>query len=257
MSSFPFTPNAPQHMELLEEMESMAESSLQQSRRTRSQYSLALGLVGWLIIGSALNAMIFASFPLKLATAEWQLNLIGTLLSQSFNLLIGASLVVLARLLNSKDKTLRGWQRMVSRLASWLVVIHILAIPTQYYLGARVLKNQAISAAEGIDTLKNFSKGISATNSEPEFRTYVASVSNAPVLPAKFDAAFPVIKQRAIQNITAQINAATTKFETQKAEGIQAFLKEAIRNTAQAILMAAAFSALANLSGTSANPVKN
>jgi hypothetical protein len=33
------------------------------------------------------------------------------------------------------------------------------------------------------------------------------------------------------------------------------FLKEAIRNTSQAILMAAAFSALANLSGKSGNAV--
>jgi hypothetical protein len=41
-------------------------------------------------------------------------------------------------------------------------------------------------------------KGISAVNSEAELRAYVASPPNAPALPAKFDAAFPVIKQGAI-----------------------------------------------------------
>jgi hypothetical protein len=57
-----------------------------------------------------------------------------------------------------------------------------------------------------------------------------------------------VIQQRAIENITAQINTAQNNLETQKSQALQVFLKEAIRNTAQAILMAAAFSALANLS---------
>ena len=57
-----------------------------------------------------------------------------------------------------------------------------------------------------------------------------------------------MIKERAIENIKAQINAAQNSIEIQKSQALQVFLKEAIRNTAQAILMAAAFSALANLS---------
>jgi len=64
-----------------------------------------------------------------------------------------------------------------------------------------------------------------------------------------------VIKKRAIENITAQINTAQNNLETQKSQALQVFLKEAIRNTAQAILMAAAFSALANLSSGTNNVV--
>jgi len=54
--------------------------------------------------------MIFASFPLKLASVEWQLNLIGTLLSSGFSFLVGATLIVVAQLLNPKDSTLQSWQ---------------------------------------------------------------------------------------------------------------------------------------------------
>jgi hypothetical protein len=64
-----------------------------------------------------------------------------------------------------------------------------------------------------------------------------------------------VIKERAIQNINAQINATANNAELQKSQALQVFLKEAVRNTAQAILMATAFSILANLSGRASNIV--
>jgi len=83
----------------------------------------------------------------------------------------------------------------------------------------------------------------------------VASLPNPPALPTKFDAPFAVIKQRAIDNIQAQINGAGNNIEIQKSLAIQLFLKEAIRNTAQAILMAAAFSVFANLSSKARNSV--
>jgi len=69
------------------------------------------------------------------------------------------------------------------------------------------------------------------------------------------DAPFPVVRQRAIDNVTAQINTAMNNIEIQKSQSLQLFLTEAIRNTAKAILMAAAFSALAQLSVGTKNVV--
>ena len=242
-------------MDLLEEMQSLAESDSDRRRRISTKYSFTLGLLGWLIIGSALNGIIFASFPLRLATVEWQLNLIGSLLSACFSLLVGATLIIVAQLFNTKEKTLQKWQVMVSRLAALLAILLVLIIPLQFFLGSRALRQQTIPASEAINKLKGIVNQISAVNSEPELRAYVASLPNPPTLPAKFDAAFPVIKQRAIANINAQINAATNNVETQKAQALQLFLKEAVRNTSQAILMATAFSILANLSGKTTNAV--
>ena len=128
-------------------------------------------------------------------------------------------------------------------------------IPLQFFLGSRALNSQTIKTFEAINNLKGVVKGISAVNSEPELRAYVASLPNPPALPAKFDAAFPVIKQRAIDNISAQINAATYNIDIQKSQALQIFLKDGIRNTVQAVLMAAAFSVMANLSGKAGNVV--
>jgi len=131
----------------------------------------------------------------------------------------------------------------------------LVIIPLQFILGTRALNQQAIPAAEAVAKLKDIVKGINNVNSESELRAYVASLPNPPALPSKFDAAFPVIKERAIQNINAQINATVNNTELQKSQQLQVFLKEAVRNTAQAILMATAFSVLANLSGRASNIV--
>ena len=242
-------------MELTEELESMAETDSVRRRNVRTKSSFTLALLGWLIIGSTLNSIIFASFPLRLAAAEWQLSLISSILSAGFNLLIGSTLIIVAQMFNTRESTLQRWQLTVSRLASWFVIFLILIIPLQFFLGSRVLKQQAIPPTEAINNLKGIVNKISAINSEPEFRAFVASLPNPPTLPDKFDAPFPVIKQRAIVNTNAQINAATNNLTTQKSQALQLFLQEAVRNTCQAILLATAFSILANLSVKTTNAI--
>jgi hypothetical protein len=214
-----------------------------------------MATIGWLIIGFSLNSIIFNAFPLKLALPEWQLGLMAALLSSSMFLLIGATLIALAPLFSPHEKLLQDWNLTVCRAASWLALLLMLITPLQFFIGARALKNQSKTTSQAINGLKSIAKSLSALQSENELRAFVASLPNAPTLPAKFDAPFPVVKQRSIENIQAQINAATENINTQKSQGIQLFLKEAIRNAAQAILMAAAFSALAGLGSRSSNIV--
>ena len=242
-------------MPAVEELHLTHESGFEGRSRLKAKTAVAISIIGWLLIGFSLNAIIFNSFPVKLATSEWQLNLIAALISSSPSLLIGGTLIALSLVFNPEAQILKDWNLTVARAASWLAILLVLIIPLQFYQGSRALKNQANSAYEAINKLKSISKAISGLNSEADLRLYVASLPNAPALPAKFDAAFPVIKQRAIENIQAQVNTATENLELQKSQAIQVFLKEAIRNTAQLILMAAAFSALAGLHSRSTNAI--
>ena len=233
-----------------------AESSFVEApTRLTAKTALAMATIGWLIIGFSLNAIIFNSFPLKLATPEWQLGLISALLSSCVFLLIGSTLITLAQVLNPNEKILQDWNVAVCRSAAWLALLLVLIAPLQFFIGSRALNNQSKTTYQAIKKLKSIAKSISTLNTEDELRAFVASLPNAPTLPAKFDAPFPVVKKRSIENIQAQINASTENIKTQKSQGIQLFLKEAIRNTAQAILMAAAFSALAGLGSRSTNIV--
>ena len=240
-------------MDLKEEFEQLAESDFVKRRNIRSKSSLALALLGWLIIGSALNSVIFASLPLKVAAVDWQLNLIGSLLSASFNFLIGATLIIITQLFNTKERILQNWQILVSRLAALFTILLLLFIPLQFALGSRALRQQSIPITQEINKLKGVVDKISGMNSEPELRAFLTSLPNIPALPDKFNAPFPVIKKRAIDNLKASINLATNNADLQKTQRTKTFLKEAARNTAQAILMASAFSILANLNPKASN----
>ena len=242
-------------MPAVEELDLIYESDSERRSRLNGKTAVTIAMIGWLLIAFNLNAIIFSSFPLKLATPEWQLNLIAALITASPSLLIGATLVALALVFDHSAQILKDWNLTVARAASWIAVVLVLLIPLQFFLGYRVLKSRTNSSTEAINKLKTIVKGISAVNSEAELRAYVASLPNAPALPAKFDAAFPVIKERAIDNIKAQINAGSENTALQQSESLQVFLKEAIRNTSLAILMAAAFSALAGLHSRSTNAI--
>ena len=242
-------------MSSAEEIHSIFESGTEWRRQLKVKTAVTIAIIGWLLIGFSLNAIIFSSFPLKLATPEWQLNLIAGLISSSPSLLIGATLVALSLVFDPAAQILKDWNLTVARAASLFAIVLMLIIPLQFYLGSRALKNRTETSSEAISKLKSIVKGISAANSEADLRLYVASLPNAPALPAKFDADFPVIKQRAIGNIQAQINAGSESIKLRKSEALQIFLKEAIRNTAQAILMAAAFSALAALNSRATNSI--
>ena len=181
--------------------------------------------------------------------------MIGFLLSSSFPLLVGISLIVFAQFLNLNDQTLQRWKLLAARFAALFAVLLVLIIPLQFFLGQRILKQQATSTDEAVNNLQEIARRISDLNSEEQLRVYVGSLPNPISLPAKFDAAFPVIKNRAIENIKAQINAINNNAQLQKTEALQTFLKEAIRNAAHAILTATAFSIVDSVAGGSGNKV--
>jgi len=242
-------------MTAADEIDVFIETDTESRSRLKAKIAIAIALIGWLLIGFNLNSILFNSFPLKLTQPEWQLDLIAQLLSTSTSFLFAATLITLSQVFNPKEKILKDWNRTLTRLASLFSVLLVLSIPLQFYLGSRVLNNRAISDFESINKLKSIVKQVSTINSEADFRLYVGSLPNPQVLPAKFNVPFSVVKQRALENLQGQVNAATENMQSQKSQALQTFLKEAVRNTAQCILMAAAFSVLAGLNPKSANIV--
>jgi len=242
-------------MTAADEIDVFIESDTESRSRLKAKVAIAIALIGWLLIGFNINSILFNSFPLKLTQPEWQLDLITQLLSTSTSFLFAATLITLSQVFNPKEQILKNWNRTLTRLASLFAVVLVLSIPLQYYLGSRVLNNRTISAFESINKIKSIVKQVSTINSEADFRIYVGSLPNPQPLPAKFNVPFSVVKQRALENLQGQVNAATENMQSQKSQALQTFLKEAVRNTAQCILMAAAFSVLAGLNPKSANIV--
>lgn len=238
-----------------EELMLPAEDLGEQNRIIITNSMFVMAIIGWLIIGSSLNTVVFLAIPFKPSSGEWWLSLYGQFLSCSPMILLGGMLILLASALKPKEKVLRNYALSFHRISSLLATLLTLGIPFQFFLGNQIINRQAAEAYSSIKRLQGIASNIQGLNSEADLRTYVSTLPEAPTLRAKFDAGFPAIKERAILNIKSQVNRGIANIKKNKSQAIQVFLREAVRNTAQAILMATAFAALATLNSRTSNPL--
>jgi len=206
--------------------------------------SLFLSLGGWSVILSALTTFSFSIFPIQLGLPVWQLNTISALYNASANILTGSLLICLARLFNPNDLQLKSNCAWIRKLAGLLAVIMLVTIPMSLFAGYNTIKgNEAASKI----ALKDWNKQLAtakAFSSEADLRNWAASLPEPLILPPVFSAPFPVIKQRLVGNLTGKINSVRNQIEANYRGQWLSFLKDLLRNSIQALLLAVAFSAL-------------
>lgn len=217
-----------------------------EDRQTRlgKDGSLYLALGGWTVILAAVTPLIFAIFPLQLGQPVWQLNTISSLLGASTNILIGSLLISLARIFNPKDSQLKKNTAFIRKLAGLLAVLMLILIPFSLFSGYRAIKANEAASRISLKEWKKQLKAVQSLASEADIRSWAASLPEPPLLPAVFEAPFPVIKNRMIDNLTGKINSVQNQIEENFRGQWLRFLTEFTRNSIQALLMALAFSAL-------------
>lgn len=221
------------------------ESSLEEHQGTLwKEGSLFLSLGGWAVLLSAVTTFLFAIFPLKLGTPEWQLNTISALYVASASILIGSLLTCTARLFNPTDSQLKKNVALIRRLAGILAIVLLATIPVSLYSGYRTIKG---NEAQSKVALKEWKKQMAIAQSfasEADLRRWAASQPEPIPLPPVFDSPFPVIKQRLIDSFTGKINSVQNQIEENYRSQWLSFLVDLARNSIQAVLLVVAFSAL-------------
>jgi hypothetical protein len=82
-----------------------------------------------------------------------------------------------------------------------------------------------------------------------ELRSFLASLPTPPPVPARLNAPFPEIRQRLLTNFDSQLNAANYQAGELRRQRMERFIADASRNTVQALLMAIAFTGIAEKQG--------
>jgi len=206
--------------------------------------SLYLALGGWTVILSAVTSFLFAILPLKLGQPGWQLNAMSTLFGASANILIGSLLILTARLFNPQDAQLKKNAALIRKLAGLIAVLMLVLIPFSLFAGSRSIRANEAAGKVALKQWKRQLREVQALSSEAEIRSWAASLPEPPLLPAVFEAPFPVIKKRMINNLTGQVNSVQNQIEENFRGQWLTFLPDFARNSIQALLMAMAFSAL-------------
>jgi hypothetical protein len=208
-----------------------------------ASYWIALG--GWALIGSTLNIIIFSALPVKLIQPEWQLQLISTILSQSYFILLGSLLVCGAVLLNLESSVLRKRSEQLRWLAGWFAILLILIVPLQFYSGIKALRGIESIENQRLSQLAKVIQELKSTKNESEFRIFVAGLPNRPQLPATLNAPFLVFKERALNNLTSEFNKARNQVDERRLQRLETFISQSVRNSIQAVFMALAFNGMA------------
>lgn len=211
--------------------------------------SRLFALVGWVLIGASLSSILFASLPVRLIDPAWQLLLISAILSNTGIILLGTLLVCGAALLNGNSDKLRQRSDLLRRSVGWFAVLLLVIIPFQFYVGYRANGVVQETENQSIQLIRKIIKGVTAANNEAELRSFVASLPSPPPVPEKFGAPFAVVKERLLNNFNSQINAANYQAGELRRQRLERFIAEASRNSVQAILMAIAFTGIADTSG--------
>jgi len=214
------------------------------TERQQRQLAVFAATAGWVLIGTALSSILFASFPFQLLQPEFQLRLISGILSACLALLLGCLLVCAGYVLDLDDNVLYDRAQLVRQVSRWFAILLLLIVPLQLLAGMRALGQVQALESESLKVRRQVIQRLSNTQDEQDLRAYIASLPDRPQIPDRFDAPFPLIKKRALANLNEQYKITELNLKPVRAQRWERFLGEASRNSVQAVLMAIGFWAL-------------
>jgi cytochrome b561 len=198
--------------------------------------------VGIALLGTFLVNLL-NGIPPRFSDPSWQLNLLTLLISNGGVALLGTLLVCLARLFNLNDPQIQTRTLLVRKLATWVALGWLLLIPLQLFLGVRIVNDQAGREIEQIQLSKRVSAEVKKATTEDQVRKAVSQLPNTTPLP-RFTVPLAEAKANLLEQIDRNTNVLTTRHLQISSNRWQTFIKEAIRNCLQCVLLWLGFFAI-------------
>lgn len=181
--------------------------------------------------------------PPQFTEPAWQINLISLITSGGMGALLGALLITVAHLFNLSDRQIQNRALLVRTLASWVALGWLLLIPLQLFLGVRLINTQAGQEIAQIENLKGITRAVRNATTEQELRAAMAKVPNTPPLPS-LTVPLEVAKANLLSQFQKNISTFENRQEQESSNRWQTWLKEALRNSLQCLVLATGFLAI-------------
>ncbi|MCT0229404.1 hypothetical protein KQ306_00810 [Synechococcus sp. CS-1324] len=161
---------------------------------------IGLGLVAmFLVLGTS------SLIPIRPLDPEWQLGVVATLVGNSWQALLGVSLVALASALHPEDRLAGSWLRRFRRLSLFACLGYLLLVPLQVsaVISRGVLSE--IPANRQIAALTEIKTKVSLSSSQAELALAIRALPGAPTLPKGFSRPLPGFRQEVVTSISKNI----------------------------------------------------
>jgi len=200
-----------------------------------------INLAGWGLIFFSLTALIFASIPFEISRPAWQFGFYKSIINNVAIVLVGAVLLIVAKLLNPKDPMVRAHADFIQSISPAIAVGLVLLVPLQIYSGVAGIYDQKILESKRVNSIRKVMLGIENSNNEAELRDSIMRMPNPPDLPQTFDMPFPTLQKVALRSLRIRLSAELDQIKIIDLNRWQAFALECLRNSIQVLIMAMVF----------------
>lgn len=153
----------------------------------------------WCLYGLFLVNLIGLSLPVRLLAPQWQLLVIGNLLSTAPFALLGTCCLVLASNQHpSEEALLQGRRRLLARLAS---LGFVLIIPLQISASWRVAGLAEVPSNRLIGTLRAAKREIQTSRTRAELNAALGKLPGAPQVPERVALSLATIQTSAVNRL--------------------------------------------------------
>jgi hypothetical protein len=203
-----------------------------------------INIAGWGLNFFSLTALVFGLIPFEISNPVWQLKFYGLIIDNAAIFLVGAVLLIVAKLLNPKDPILSAHAQFVQWLSPAIALGLTLIIPLQVYSGIVGIYAQKDIEDKRLNQIRKVITGIENSPDETELRSFIARLPNPPKLPASFDSPYPTVQRLALASLKIRLSTELDQIKALDLERWQAFILESLRNSIQVLIIAMVFSAI-------------
>ena len=101
----------------------------------------------------------------------------------------------------------------IRKQAGFIAMLILVLIPFSLFGGSRAIKANETASKIALKEWTKQLRAVQSLASEADIRSWAASLPEPPLLPEVFDAPFPVIKNRLIDNLTGKVNSVQNQIE--------------------------------------------
>jgi len=209
------------------------------------EVAIALSWAAILLFGLFLMGIVGSAWPVRLIDPAWIQSVSDKLLASGAIAMVGAVLLLLARLLDPYSQPIGFRVTLLRRLSFWIAFGFLLLIPLQIYSGISLLQQFRANDTRELDAYIATTKAIESARSYDDILGAMRLLpGQAPALPASINVPLDVVKTKLSNDLNPFIKRYQNSADGMSMNRLNDWFVQLARNVVAALLLFFSFAAI-------------
>lgn len=209
------------------------------------EVAIALSWAAILLFVLFLMGILGSAWPVRLIDSLWLQSVSDKLLASGAIAIVGAVLLLLARLLDPHSQSIGRRVTLLRRLSFWIAFGFLLLIPLQIYSGISLLSQFRANDTRELDAYIATTRAIESASSYDDIRKAMRLLpGQAPALPASIEAPLDVVKTKLSNDLNPFIKRYQNEADAMGMKRLNDWFVQLARNVVAALLLFFSFAAI-------------